>query len=190
MRLPKTLLVSFQTEFGPYEKELSQSYQDVRNEASLLSHPGQREENQLQAEMRFERPSRRNILTKLTSTINDNQVREEQAREEERRLSIRQRSLHNKKMQFLNNLSRYDHQKTYKQIRKSCVPGTSTWILEHPEFVAWKDQASEVLWCSGRCKYAVIISHMQRLPRMTHSGIRQIGFKVDSCENLLSTCLC
>ena len=119
---------------------------------------------------RFEDPDRRNIPTKWTSIINDSQAREEQvpveqaqeeqAREEEKWSLIRQQNLHDRKARFLNNLSNNDHQKTYKQIRKSCVPGTSTWILEHLEFVAWEGQASEVLWCSGRCKYAVIISLM------------------------------
>lgn len=157
MRLPQTLLVSFQTEFGPHKNAISQLHHEIQDEASLSSKQAQQQENKFQAREPAEARSHRKVRTSLTSPVNHNQAQEEKMRLEKRR-----QSSHKKKMLFLNNLSTYDHQKTYKQIRKSCVPGTLTWILEHPELVAWKGQASTVLWCSGRCEYAVRLFHMQR----------------------------
>ena len=57
-----------------------------------------------------------------------------------------------KKIETLNDFSIYDYQKTYRQIRKECIPGTSMWICESPEFHAWKSGVLKTLWFSGRCK--------------------------------------
>ncbi|KAF8847654.1 hypothetical protein BDZ45DRAFT_811419 [Acephala macrosclerotiorum] len=42
-------------------------------------------------------------------------------------------------------------EETHLRIRESRLPGTGQWLLENPEFMAWRDQedVSNVLWCHG-----------------------------------------
>ena len=74
------------------------------------------------------------------------------------RLEINHRQLEREKLEALDALSIYDHQKTYRQIRKECVPGTSTWICESPEFHTWISSTLETLWFTGRCEYRMTAS--------------------------------
>ena len=74
----------------------------------------------------------------------------------ERKLRL-DRKLKSKVLDFL---STYDYQKTYTQIHKECVPGTSAWICESPNFRDWISGTSKTLWFTGRCKYTAV-SNMQ-----------------------------
>jgi hypothetical protein len=42
-------------------------------------------------------------------------------------------------------------EETHLRIRESRLPGTGQWLLENPEFMAWRDreEVSSVLWCHG-----------------------------------------
>ncbi|KAL9103663.1 MAG: hypothetical protein Q9163_001322 [Psora crenata] len=135
------------TEFGPYERDIANSGQEVRDEASLASKQAQKQEIEFQARERSEALKHRKVMVKLRESIYQNGKEEKDLR-----LEIRRRKLEKKKLQALDSLSTYDYQKTYKQIRKECVPGTSSWILENLEFKTWKEGNSKALWCSG--KYA------------------------------------
>lgn len=149
MRLPKVLLVSFKNEYGPYEREIARLCQDIRDEVSLASKLAQKEEIELQAKERLEATKHRNVIIKVSDNVfkltkEDRRVREE----------VHRRRLEKKKVEALGNLSTYDYQKTYKQIRKECIPGTSAWILETTEFKSWMEGDQRVFWCSGKCEHS------------------------------------
>jgi len=52
----------------------------------------------------------------------------------------------------LDAFSVYDHQRTYKQLRTECVPGTSSWICETNEFQDWMKGVGKTFWCTGKRK--------------------------------------
>ena len=87
----------------------------------------------------------------MTKFIDDYSRNKEE--DKNRRLEIYHRWLERERLEALDALSTYDYQKTYRQIRKECVPGTSTWICESPEFDAWMSGTLKTLWFTGRCKY-------------------------------------
>lgn len=146
-QLSKALLSSFKTEFGPYEGEIARLSQEVRDEASLASQQAQKQENELQAKERSDATRYRKIMVKFRD--DDHESKEE---DKKWRLEINHRKLEKKRLEALDALSTYDSQKTYRQIRKECLPGTSTWICESPEFHAWMSGTLETIWFTGRCK--------------------------------------
>lgn len=139
-RLPKEILVSFKAEFGPYEGEISRLSQEVRDEASLASKQAQKQENELQA-------THRQNWMKFTKDYYTTK-----AEENDRRLEVNRRKLEKNRLEALDALSTYNYQKTYKQLRKECVPGTSIWICGNPVFHKWLSGAFQTLWLIGRCK--------------------------------------
>ena len=166
------LLSSFTTEFGPHEKEIAGLCQEVRDEALLASKQSQKQENELQARERLEADRHRKTIAKwMDSVYRDNR------KENDLRLEIHRRKLEKRKLKALDSLSTYDYQKTYKRIRKECVPGTSNWILENLEFKTWKEGNPKVLWCSGKCKYARVPCALAMLI-VENSRVREICHKV------------
>ena len=157
-QLAKALLVSFKAEFGPYEGEIARLSQEVREEASLASKQAQKQENELQAKERSDARRYREIVDKFRNDHHKN-------KEEERhlRLEIDRRKFEEKRLEALNGLSTYDYQKTYRQIRKECVPSTSMWICENPEFHAWISGTLKTLRFTGRCKCIITPSAQQCL---------------------------
>ena len=147
-QLSKALLVPFRAEFGPYEKEIAQLSQEVQNEANLAFQQAQKEECKLQAIERSDARIHRRFMAKYMDEAHRN-------KEEEKnwRLGISHRHLEREKIKALDALSIYDYRKTYRQIRKECVPGTSIWICKSPEFHAWMSGTLKTLWFTGRCKY-------------------------------------
>ncbi|KAL8830901.1 MAG: hypothetical protein Q9191_001175 [Dirinaria sp. TL-2023a] len=144
-KLPKMLLSSFKTEFGPHEREIAALGQEVRDEASLASKQAKKQENELQARERLEADGhRKNIAKWMDNFYRDNK------KVNDSRLEIHRRRLEKRKRQVLKSLSTYNYQRTYKQIRKECVPGTSNWVLEDLAFKTWKEEDPKVLWCSGK----------------------------------------
>ena len=146
--MSKALLVSFKAEFGPYEGEIARLSQEVRDETFLASQQAQKQEYELQAKERSNARSHRSIMAKFRD--DDYRNKEE---DKNWRLEVNHRQLEREKLKALDALSIYDYQKTYRQIRKECVPGTSTWICESPEFHAWMSGTLKTLWLTGRCKY-------------------------------------
>ncbi|KAL8732018.1 MAG: hypothetical protein Q9181_004084 [Wetmoreana brouardii] len=144
-RLPKELLVSFKAEFGPYQNEIERFSKEVQDEADLASKQAQKQENELQAIERSEAKKLRQSWTNFTKGYQITQ-----AEETNRRLETNRRKLEKNRIEALDALSTYDHQKTYKQIRKECVPGTSMWICENPAFDAWLSETLKTLWLIGR----------------------------------------
>ena len=151
-------MVSFKAEFGPYEGEVARSSQEVRDEASLASEQAQQQEHELQMKERSDARSHRNIMVKLR----DDHYRNQQE-DKAWRLEINHRHLERKKSKALDALSIYDYQKTYKQIRRECIPGTSAWICKSPEFCAWMSGTLKTLWFTGKCKYRIIPSTLVML---------------------------
>ncbi|KAL8736998.1 MAG: hypothetical protein Q9181_002122 [Wetmoreana brouardii] len=146
-RLPKELLVSFKAEFGPYQDEIERFSKELQEEADLASKQAQKQENELQALERSEAKKLRQSWTNFTKGYQITQ-----AEEYNRRLETNRRKLEKNRIEALDALSTYDHQKTYTQIRKECVPGTSMWICENPAFDAWLSEALKTLWLIGRSR--------------------------------------
>ena len=166
------LLSSFKTEFGPHEREIAKLCQEVRDEASLASMQAQKQENELQARERLKADRNRKTVAKWM----DNFYRDSE-KEKNLSLKIHRRKLEKRKLEALDSLSTYNHQKTYNQIRKECVPGTSNWILENSEFKTWKEGNPKVLWCSGKCKYVKVPNAVAMLT-VENSRVREIDHKV------------
>lgn len=144
-QLSKALLSSFKAEFGPYEGEIARLSQEVRDEASLASQQAQKHENELQAKERSDARRYRKIMVKFRD--DDHKSKEE---DKNWHLEINRRKLERKRLEALDALSIYDYQKTYRQIRKECIRGTSMWICESPEFHAWMFGTLETLYLTGR----------------------------------------
>lgn len=166
------LLVSFEKEFGPYEREIAQLAQEVKFEASLASKQAQKLESELQARERSEARKRGLVLFQLRDSVH-----QRNKEDKDLRMEIDRRSLRKRKLQALDSLSTYDYQKTYKQSRKQCVPGTSNWILKNSEFQMWREGAPKGLWCSGKCKYTALLGTLWTL-MMGNSGVREDSHKV------------
>lgn len=137
-------MISFEQEFGPYKEEIAQLYEDIHFETFLASKQAQKQENELSAR---ERSTNRKLFGQLTNRIHQSYTEGKASRMEIDRWRSRKR-----KTQALDSLSTYDYQKTYKQIRKECIRGTSEWILGTSEFEIWKEGTPKGLWCSGKCK--------------------------------------
>ena len=150
-QVSKALLVSFKAEFGPYEGEIARLSQEVRDEASLASQKAQKQENELQAEERSDARRYRIIMAKFRD--DDYKSKEEN---KNWRLEVDRRRSERKKLEALDAFSIYDYQKTYRQIRKECVPGSSRWICESPEFESWIFGSLKTIWFTGKCKYIVM----------------------------------
>ncbi|KAL8912056.1 MAG: hypothetical protein Q9171_002844 [Xanthocarpia ochracea] len=142
---PHRLLVSFDQEFGPFEREIGQLCQEIQVEASLASKQAQKQENELQARERSRAGKSRRLIAHISDNLDKSNMEDKMLR-----LKIDRRNLRKKKLQALDNLSTYDYQKTYKQTRKECILGTSDWILEESKFKTWKEGNSKGLWCSGK----------------------------------------
>ena len=150
-QLSKALLYSFKADFGPYEGEIARLSQEVRDEADLASQQALKQEYELQAKERSDARSHRKIMAKFR----DDDLRHKEE-DKQWRLEINRRQSEREKLKTLDALSVYDHQKAYRQIRKECIPGTSTWICESPEFHGWMFGTLKTLWFTGRCKYRLI----------------------------------
>ena len=176
-------MISFKAEFRPYEEEITRLSQEVRDEASLASKQAQKQENELQARERSDAKRYREIVLKLSDHYH-------KSKEEEKkwRLEINRRKLEKMRLEALNALSIYDYQKSYRQIRKECIPGTSSWICEIPEFHAWMSGTPKTLWFTGRCKCLDGPSWTSNAEVKT-SRIREIGHKVWSLNHFLDKML-
>ena len=157
-QLSKALLVSFKADFGPYEGQIARLSQEVRDEAFLASQQAQKQEYELQTDELSHARSYRGIMAKFRD---DNYRNQEE--DKNWRLAINQRQLEREKLEALDALSIYDYQQTYRQIRKECIPGTSTWICESTEFHAWMSGTLKTLWFTGRCKYRMTPSTIAML---------------------------
>lgn len=157
-QLSRALLVSFKAEFEPYEREITRLSQEVRDEAFLASQKALKQEYELQAKERADARSYRSIMAKFRD---DDYRNKKEAKNW--RLEINHRQLEREKLEALDALSTYEYQKTYRQIRKECVPGTSTWICESPEFHTWLSGTLKTLWFTGRCKYRMTASVLATL---------------------------
>ncbi|KAL8944837.1 MAG: hypothetical protein Q9211_000444 [Gyalolechia sp. 1 TL-2023] len=140
----RLLPVSYEQEFGSFEKEIRKSSEETHAEVSLASMQAQKQESELQAQDRSEARNHRKILGKLSKSFHQSNAEGKAIR-----LEVDRRKSRKRKLQALDSLSTYDYQSTYKQIRKECVPGTSTWILQDAQFKAWKEGTQKGLWCSG-----------------------------------------
>jgi len=62
-----------------------------------------------------------------------------------------QQSRDAKDFEMLRWLTPFKYEETHIQICEKRLPGTGQWLLENPEFVAWRDQdaVSNILWCHG-----------------------------------------
>lgn len=148
--LLKTLVYPFESEFGPYQRELEQLSKDIQAETSLASAQAQKQESDLQQRERKAARASRKMLTSLSRSVQQN---DEEAKNWA--LDANRREMEKARIKALDALSVYDHQRTFKQLRKECVPGTSNWICETKEFQSWmnwKNGSGKTFWCTGKRK--------------------------------------
>lgn len=154
------------------EGEIRHSSREIQAEVSLASKQAQKQESELQAQERSEASKYRVMLEKMSESFHKRNTEGEVMRAE-----VDRRKSKKRKMKALDSLSTYDYQKTYRQIRKECVPGTSTWIVQDARFRKWKEGTQQGLWCSGKCEYGEILRSLPALI-LESSGIRKISHLV------------
>lgn len=115
---------------------------------ALASKQAQVEEAKLQARERDEARLSRSMLSRLGDKISR---RDEDTKKWQ--VARDQAQLQKYRLRFLESQSTYDHQQSFKQIRKECVPGTSTWILDDADFQSWVEGSVKTLWCTGKSKF-------------------------------------
>ena len=147
VRFSRTIIYPFEVEVGPFESRLEYLSKVVHEEISLASKQAQIEEQKLQAWERHEARSSRHML----AFFGDKALRQDEDAKRWRVARDRRR-LENYRLRSLDALSTYDNQKIFKQFRRECVPGTSTWIYEDADFQSWVDGSVKNLWCTGRSK--------------------------------------
>ena len=146
-QLSSAIFVPFDVGFGPYEKEIAELAQEIRDIVFLVSCQVGRKEAELQAEERQEARSHRKFLSKYGDKT---QKEHENARQW--RFQFDRWRREKDREAILDRLSTYDHKKSYKQLRKQCMPGTSTWISENSDFQKWLSGSLDSLWCIGKRK--------------------------------------
>lgn len=135
-QLSSSLTKSFETDFGPFRKDLETLGLAVREEVLLASEHAYSQESYLQAKERNEGQSYRKVGS-LFRNKKEKEIEEAQRRRNRKN-----------KLEFLNSLSIHDHRIAWKQARKQ---GTSTWLFEDSEFQGWLSAPlSSVIWCSGK----------------------------------------
>ena len=142
---------SFEVEFGPHRRELEQLAQEVQAEINLASAQAQRREYDLQDEERQAASLSRRILVNVSRSVKENN---EAAKS--RALEASRRKMEKAKCKVLDTLSDYDYLKTYKQLRRECVPGTSAWICDTATFKQWVTGLEKTFWCTGKRRPAEI----------------------------------
>lgn len=139
------MVFSFETEFGPHQKELERLSAEVQAEISLAAAQNQKQEFDLQEAERQAASLGRKMLTMLTRS-----VQQSDADAKSWALELNRREMEKARRKALDALSGYDHLRTYKQLRRECVPGTSAWICETSEFERWMTGSEKTLWCTGK----------------------------------------
>lgn len=157
------MFIPFKTEFQSYEDDVIRASQEVRDEVSLSSLQAQKQENELHARERWLANTHRGKVVKIL----DGFQKKDQEKEKQRRLDLNRRNLEIKKLAALDTLSTYDNQKAYRLVRKECIPGTSTWVCEIPEFSTWITGRSKTLWFTGKRKYKLLPNTPASLKRIT-----------------------
>ena len=172
IQISRALLVSFKAEYGSYEREITQLSQAVKDEAALASMQAQKRENEFQARERSKSSKDRGILVSIRDGFN-------LSNEEKKNwyLEVNHRRLEKERIKALKLLSTYDYQKSYRQIRKECMPGTSLWLCENPKFRSWMTENLKTFQFTGKCKYTMV-PHVLALLKEKTSRIRKIGHKV------------
>ena len=143
--LSRALVSSFENDFGAHEKVIADLADDVLTEASLASKQAQSLENELQAGERQKAATGRKILNKFFIGYG--------ADTRASNLEVARRRLEKVRLKALDTLSTYNHQKAFRQIRRGCMPGTSSWVLENPILEHWMIPGSKKsICCTGNCK--------------------------------------
>ncbi|MCJ1229129.1 hypothetical protein MMC12_005794, partial [Toensbergia leucococca] len=145
-QISSAFLKPFDVEFAPFQGQLQSLSQAIRDETSLAANRAQEQEFQLQAFERREASKERSLL----SVFRD-RTAQEQEETQRWRLDAKSRKLKETRRTFLDALSAYDHQTAWKQARKQCLIGTSTWIQHTQSFIDWLRRSSSAsLWCTGK----------------------------------------
>jgi len=135
-QLSSSLLRSFDSDFGPFQKDLQKLGNAIHDETLLASQNAQLQESRLQAHERQEAFTYRTLESKF-------RYKREQELEE-----ARKRRRRKQKFQFLDGLSMHDHRIAWKQARRQ---GTSSWLFSDPSYEIWSSSSqSSVLWCTGK----------------------------------------
>lgn len=125
-QLSSSLLRPFESQYGHFERDLKRLSNEIREEILLA----------LTKEQVVE--------AKKSSRFRKFMSRSKVSQELEERRKIKGPMA---RWNFLNACSGYDHQPSWKQLRKA---GSSSWIYEEEEYKEWlKPGSSSILWCTG-----------------------------------------
>lgn len=140
----------FDSEFGPFKTNLQRLSEEVQQEIVLAAARSHEQEFGLQEQERRATSRGRKMLNEISRKVHGS---DEAA--DRRAWELTHRRMANSRQKALDALSVYDHMKTYKQLRKDCVPGTSTWLCDTSDFQDWLKGPGKTLWCTGKRKSAV-----------------------------------
>jgi hypothetical protein len=147
LQFPLSLVKTFDSTFGPFQRDLARWNKRIRDEIRLASSIQQKNEAQ-------ENAKHRELSMKFMEfmTLDRRQSRERRLQEAK---SV--------KMRFLNMLSDYPFQEAWKKARNARLQGTAMWITKHELFRKWLSRG--VCWCSGRRKSLLSSLHDDKRSR-------------------------
>ena len=140
------ILTSFEAGFGPFERELDQLSQEIRDLVSLLSKQAEKQERDLQSNEREDARAHRKLLVKFSDT-----AQREYRDRQNLQLQMAHRRAEKQRQRVLSAFSAYNHQKAYNQLRKECMPRTSTWILTEAGIKQLIEGTIKSLCLTGKC---------------------------------------
>lgn len=156
-RLLVAIAYPFEAQFGRFEKELRDLFEEFERAIDLASKQTQSQQSKVLATIR-------------------SRVFGEDEHSKKSIIEARCRAVEEERMKILDAFSTYNHRKWYSQIRKECLPGTSVWICECETFQMWLVGPVVALWCSGRCQCLLPRAYAQLTPN--DSGLGEISHQV------------
>lgn len=142
------MLYPYDAEFGNHEKNLRALSKVVGKEIDLALHKRQDASYKTQRAIKQKQDENGEVLVDLRD-----QVVHGHQNFDGWLVEARQQMLKAERSRVLARLSSYNHQTSYRRIRRECVPGTSTWVCETRAFHNWSTRFSKTLWCIGRCEF-------------------------------------
>ena len=127
-QISSSILKPFESEFGGFYRDLESLASAIRDEVSLAS-------NQTQQNEATEMSKFRAFVQKISESSTQDLA------------EARTRKREKAKLLFLNTCSVYNHEKSWKQMRKK---GNTNWIYHDEDYKLWKqEEVSSALWCTG-----------------------------------------
>lgn len=165
------LLTPFEAGFGPFERELTDLAQEIRDVISLVSKQAEQQERELQTNERYAAQAHRKLLVKLSDRA---QRESESSRNVQLEVDRRKAEQHRQRLKDV--LSTHNYQRAYNQLRKECMPRTSVWVYENPNLFQFIKGAAMALQLVGKRESSKLLPILQLTCR--DSGLWKIRFEV------------